>query len=65
MNDLITINIIEAATELAAVTVAHKTFYKEDDNEYGYTNEAQEIFDSLYDKYYNILSSIAVTDFKK
>jgi hypothetical protein len=60
----IKINIIEAASELAAIELNENwqysiRIYEEiDETETIYTEEAQEIFDTLYDKYYNFLYNL-------
>ena len=60
----IKINIIEVASELAANELNENwqysiRIYEEvDETETIYTEEAQEIFDTLYDKYYNFLYNL-------
>ena len=60
----IKINIIEAASELADNEL--NSFFKgqiyinDNDIEAIYTNEAQEVFNELYDKYFNILYNLQV-----
>lgn len=63
----ITINIIEAASELANNEL--ESFYQgeiyltdENDEETTYTDEAQEVFDELFDKYYLLLENISIKD---
>lgn len=57
----IKINIIEVASELAANELIENWQYsiriydEIDETETIYTEEAQEIFDKLYDKYFNFL----------
>jgi hypothetical protein len=57
----IKINIIEVASELAANELIENWQYsiriykKLDETETIYTEEAQEIFNTLYDKYFNFL----------
>jgi hypothetical protein len=63
----IKINIIEAASELAATELNENwqysiRIYEEiDETETIYTEEAQEIFDNLYDKYYDFLYNLQET----
>lgn len=63
----IKINIIEAASELAANELIENwqysiRIYEEiDETETIYTEEAQEIFDKLYDKYYDFLYNLQET----
>lgn len=63
----ITINILEAASELANNEL--ESFYQgeiyltdENDEETTYTDEAQEVFDELFDKYYSLLENISIKD---
>lgn len=56
----IKINIIEAASELADKELNEQyseyfIIYEEDEEETRYTEEAQDKFNELYDKYFNIL----------
>ena len=59
----ITVNIIELASELAADDLYlhwHDTLKLHDDSdetETKYTDEAQDIFNELYDKYYSIIEN--------
>ena len=63
----IKINIIEAASELAATELNEnwkysiKIYEEIDETETIYTEEAQEIFDKLYDKYYDFLYNLQET----
>jgi hypothetical protein len=62
----ITINAIELASELAAYELHEnwqdsiQIFDVEDDEETKYTEEAQEIFDGLYDKYLSLIESFEI-----
>ena len=62
----ITINTIELASELAAYELQEywqnsiQIFDIEDEEETKYTEEAQEIFDDLYDKYLSLIESFEV-----
>ena len=62
----VTINILELASELADHEVQEHfkyssiPVYDEDDDEIRYSNEAQEVFDELYDKYYAIIEKIVI-----
>jgi hypothetical protein len=62
----ITINAIELASELAAYELHEnwqdsiQIFDIEDEEETKYTEEAQEIFDGLYDKYLSLIESFEV-----
>lgn len=56
----ITINIVELASELADMDLRENwsdsiTIDNEDEDETRYTEEAQVIFDDLYDTYYSII----------
>lgn len=60
----ITINIVELASELASEDLYENwhnsiKIYKEDEGEdcFVYTDEAQEIFNDLYEKYYSIIEN--------
>lgn len=59
----ITINSIELASELAHEDLylhwhdTLKIYDESDESETTYTEEAQDIFDSLYDKYMNIIDN--------
>jgi len=62
----VTINILELASELASYEL-NETWqdsikiydYDEDGNSF-YTDEAQDIFNDLYDKYYAVIESYAI-----
>ena len=62
----VTINILELASELADHEVQEHfkyssiPIYDEDEDEIRYSDEAQEVFDELYDKYYAIIDQIAI-----
>jgi hypothetical protein len=62
----VTINILELASELADHEVQEHfkyssiPVYDEDEDCIVYTDEAQDIFDELYDKYYAIIDQIAI-----
>ena len=62
----VTINIVELASELADHEVQEHfkyssiPVYDEDEYEIRYSDEAQEVFDELYDKYYAIIDQIAI-----
>lgn len=57
----ITINIVELASELASMELENnwsdsiKMFSDDEDDCLTYTEEAQDIFDDLYDKYYSLI----------
>lgn len=57
----VTINILELASELAQADLElHMSFgamYKDDGSVMTYTDEAQDEFNELYDKYYSIIES--------
>lgn len=58
----ITINIVELASELASLDLYDNwhfsmKIYIEDEDSLVYTDEAQDIFNDLYDKYYSIIES--------
>lgn len=58
----VTINIVELASELADLELQNNwhdsiQVYEEDEEEIRYTPEAQDIFDDLYDKYYDLIQS--------
>jgi hypothetical protein len=58
----VTINIVELASELADLELQNNwhdsiQIYEEDEEETSYTPEAQDIFDDLYDKYYDLIQS--------
>lgn len=59
----ITINIVELASELAdADLMLHYGYnmYKDEDDCISYTEEGQDIFNQLYDKYYAIIENCNV-----
>ena len=56
----VTINILELASELAEADLFDNwsdsiKIYNEDDDCNKYTEEAQDIFNDLYDKYYSVI----------
>lgn len=55
------INILELASELAQADLelhmSYGAMYKDDGSEMTYTDEAQDEFNELYDKYYTIIES--------
>jgi hypothetical protein len=56
----ITINILELASELAHEDLLNNwrdslIIYEDRETETGYTEEAQDVFNDLYDKYYTII----------
>lgn len=62
---IITINIVELASELADMDLRENwkdsiKIYEEDEDETSYTEEAQDIFDDLYDTYYSIIANAKV-----
>jgi len=60
----VTVNILELASDLASneLETLFKedgvVIYKEDEDAFVYTDEAQEVFNELYDKYYTIIDQI-------
>lgn len=66
--DVLTINIVELATKLAEseminnVANSIEIYSDGDDDCIVYTDEAQEIFDDLYDKYYSIIESATINN---
>jgi hypothetical protein len=61
----ITINIVELASELADMDLRENwkdsiKIYEVDEDETSYTEEAQGIFDDLYDTYYSIIANAKV-----
>ena len=62
----VTINSVELASELANHEVQEHfkyssiPVYDEDEFEIRYTDEAQEIFDELYDKYYYMIEQTQI-----
>ena len=62
---IITINIVELASELADLDLRENwkdsiKIDEEDEDETSYTEEAQSIFDDLYDTYYSIIANAKV-----
>ena len=62
---IITINIVELASELADMDLRENwkdsiKIDEEDEDETSYTEEAQSIFDDLYDTYYSIIANAKV-----
>jgi hypothetical protein len=67
----IEINLLEAASELAheqtiremllsgKITTINDVYVKHEDGTSGYTEVAQDIFNHLYDHYYELLNSLA------
>ena len=62
----VTVNIVELASELAHADLElHMKFgamYKDDGSVMTYTEDAQDEFNELYDKYYSIIESCQITD---
>jgi len=62
----VTINILELASELADLELqkyfdySANSIWVEDEDETRYTNEAQEVFDDLYDKYYSMIDNLKI-----
>jgi hypothetical protein len=61
----ITINIVELASELADMDLRENwkdsiKIYEVDEDETSYTEEAQGIFDDLYDTYYSIIANAKI-----
>jgi hypothetical protein len=61
----ITINIVELASELAEKHLFDNfehdiKIYEENEEETKYTDEAQEIFNELYDSYYSIIENTKI-----
>ena len=62
----VTINILELASELASYELEETwtdtiEIYKEDENgDTYYTDQAQEIFNDLYDKFYAVIESYSI-----
>jgi hypothetical protein len=60
----VTVNILELASDLAhneletSFNEEAVVIYKEDEDTFVYTDEAQEVFNELYDKYYTIIDQI-------
>ena len=61
----VTINILELASELAQADLElhmkYGAMYKDDGSVMTYTDEAQDEFNELYDKYYTIIGSCVIT----
>jgi hypothetical protein len=62
----ITINLVELASELAEMEL-EKHFeyssiliYEEENEGVKYTEEAQDIFNNLYDKYYSLIERLSI-----
>lgn len=59
----ITINIVELASELADLELENnwmdsiKVWVEEENGDLSYTEEAQDIFNDLYDKYYSMIEN--------
>ena len=64
----IKINIVEVASELASQELEEnwsksiKIYNEDDDTQTSYTEEAQDIFNDLYDKYYDFLDSRKINE---
>jgi hypothetical protein len=60
----VTVNIVELASELAhadlELHMSHGAMYKDDGSVITYTEEAQDEFNELYDKYYSIVESCRI-----
>ena len=62
----VTINILELASELANIELEENwgdSIVTHQEDEYGdtyYTDEAQEIFNELYDKYYSMIERLSI-----
>ena len=62
----VTINIVELASELASIELENNwhdsivIFIQISQTESIYTDEAQDIFNELYDKYYTIIENLIV-----
>lgn len=61
----ITINIVELASELADMDLRENwkdsiKIDEEDEDETSYTEEAQDVFNDLYDTYYSIIANAKV-----
>jgi hypothetical protein len=62
----VTINIIELASELANMELENnwmdsiKVWVEDDDGSLSYTEEAQDIFNDLYDKYYSVIENTKI-----
>lgn len=64
----VTINILELASELAQADLElhmnYGAMYNDDGSVRTYTDEAQDEFNELYDKYYSIIESCIITQTK-
>jgi hypothetical protein len=62
----VTINIVELASELANMELENnwmdsiKVWVEDDDGSLSYTEEAQDIFNDLYDKYYSVIENTKI-----
>jgi hypothetical protein len=61
----VTVNILELASDLAHTELESLfedgvVIWKEDDATFVYTDEAQEVFNELYDKYYSIIENLKI-----
>lgn len=62
----VTINIVELACELAEMELekhfeySSTLIYEEEDEGIKYTEEAQDVFDDLYDKYYSFIERFKI-----
>ncbi len=62
----VTVNILELASELAhnelesVFNEVGVVIYNEDEDTFVYTDEAQEVFNELYDKYYTIIEHLKI-----
>jgi len=62
----VTINIIELASELVNMELENnwmdsiKVWVEDDDGSLRYTEEAQDIFNDLYDKYYSVIENTKI-----
>ena len=62
MNDIISINILELASELAErelkLILGDKSISQSDNDCTIYTDDAQDVFNELYDQYYSLIEHI-------
>ena len=63
----VTINIVELASELAEIELQKNWDYRDGDlifdpesDEITYTEEAQDVFNELYDKYYSLIENCKI-----
>jgi hypothetical protein len=62
----VTVNILELASDLAhnelesLFNEEDVVIYKEDEDTFVYTDQAQEVFNELYDKYYTIIENLKI-----